>query len=89
MYYFGEDGKLVKAKSTFNTLYGNRQVIRELVYGSNGELLKSASQYFDLQTGQKTTRRRVALEDVPTYKTVSDLPFFSLVALHLTASPVQ
>lgn len=79
MYYFREDGTLAKTQATFNTFYGNMQIIRKGIYNAKGKLLRSWAEYFDLRTGQKRKRSRVAEEAAPVYKKVRNLPFYELL----------
>ena len=79
MYYFRSDGTLAKSDSTLNTTYGDITVFRQDYYDSKGILLKGTTHCKDLKTQRSKPCGQYQEEPIPSYKTVSQLPFHNLL----------
>jgi len=79
-YYYRDDGTLAKIRAQLNTFYGDMSIVREQFFQSNGKRLRSTTRYLDLQT-KKPKKKSGDLfdQEVPVYKTVSELPFAKLL----------
>jgi len=79
-YYYREDGTLAKTQAQLNTFYGDVSVLRELYFQTSGKVIRSTTRYLDLKT-KKPIRKPAEFfdQEVPVYKTVSELPFAKLL----------
>lgn len=78
-YVFRADGSAASVKRELRTFMGDLVVIRISVYDEKGAELKSSKKFLDLET-EKTLPEPKDFQDVdvPVYKKLSELPFFSI-----------
>ncbi len=79
-YCFRADHTLARIHSVLNTFEGGVHLVRESIYDSNGSVVRSSSQLFDLET-KKPIKGEHSFMDVPTpvFLKTADLPFFSVL----------
>ena len=79
-YYYREDGTLAKIQAQLNTFYGDVSVVREQYFQSSGKVIRSTTRYLDLHTRKPLRKPKDFFDqEVPVYKTVSELPFAKLL----------
>jgi hypothetical protein len=77
-YYFRADGGLAKKDELLNTSRGRLIVSRNSLFDCEGEVLRTTSQYLDLDTKRKKKPGAdFQDESSPVYKRVQDLPFLA------------
>lgn len=78
-YVFRADGSAASVKRELRTFMGDLVVIRISMYDEKGTELKSSKKFLDLETEKPLAEPKDFQDvDVPVYKKLSELPFFSI-----------
>lgn len=79
--YYGEDGRLLMARSDLRTFYGDVRAVREMHFDAAGRVAHESRQYSELDSDEPLDSKPAFMDQEPTlFMKVSDLPFLHLLA---------